>query len=34
MTDQPAAPAVGADLSTLAITLLRGVIYREEDERL
>lgn len=26
--------AASADLSTLAITLLKGVIYREEDERL
>jgi len=33
--DQPAvaAPAADANLSTLLITLLKGVIYREDDER-
>ncbi|WP_295385129.1 DUF4194 domain-containing protein [uncultured Thiodictyon sp.] len=30
----PTPPAAGVDLSTLAITLLKGVIYREGDERL
>jgi Domain of unknown function (DUF4194) len=32
--EQQAAVAADADLSTLAITLLKGVIYREADERL
>jgi hypothetical protein len=35
MEEEPGAPiAADADLSTLAITLLKGVIYREGDERL
>jgi Domain of unknown function (DUF4194) len=34
MKDHQATPTAGADLSALAITLLKGVIYREEDERL
>jgi hypothetical protein len=35
MEEEPGAPiAANADLSTLAITLLKGVIYREGDERL
>lgn len=32
--ENTAMPAPGADLSILAITLLKGVIYRESDERL
>lgn len=31
---QPGATAERVDLSTLAVTLLKGVIYREDDERL
>ncbi len=34
MEDERQALAANADLSTLAITLLKGVIYREGDERL
>lgn len=34
MEDERQEPAANADLSTLAITLLKGVIYREGDERL
>lgn len=34
MEDEPQEVAGNADLSTLAITLLKGVIYREGDERL
>ncbi len=33
-TSSPTAPGAHADLSTLVITLLKGVIYRENDERL
>ncbi len=32
--DEPTPLAAGAELSALAITLLKGVIYREGDERL
>jgi Domain of unknown function (DUF4194) len=34
MQEQQSTTPAGADLSTLAITLLKGVIYREGDERL
>jgi hypothetical protein len=34
MEDELQEAAANADLSTLAITLLKGVIYREGDERL
>ena len=34
MEDERQEVAANADLSTLAITLLKGVIYREGDERL
>lgn len=33
-SDAPSLPAAQPDLSTLVITLLKGVIYRESDERL
>ena len=32
--DSPNTPAAGADLSVLLITLLKGVVYRDNDERL